>query len=162
MRRGLFPALILLLCAFAEARPSGLQDSATFSVSVNLIKVPITVFDTHGATVQDLRREDFILYEDQAKQQIRSFGVDRQPVSVVLLLDNSATVEKELSHMKESAESFADALSHDDRVSVITFGDEVILQQDWTTETRQVRKSLRRIKSGLRTALYDGMYSAAH
>jgi VWFA-related protein len=137
------------------------QDSPTFAVAVNLIKVPITVFDTRGVTVQDLRREDFILYEDQARQQIRSFGIDRQPVSVILLLDNSATVGRELAKMKETAESFADALSHDDRVSLITFGDEVILQQDWTADTHQVRKTLRKIKPGLRTALYDGMYSAA-
>ncbi len=162
MRQASLAVLILLICTTMEAHPHGPQDSPTFSVAVNLIKVPITVYDTHGETVQDLRREDFILYEDQARQQIRSFGVDHQPVSIVLLLDSSATVEKELARMKESAESFDDALSHDDRVSVITFGDEVILQQDWTSDTRQVRKALRRIKPGLRTALYDGMYSAAH
>ncbi len=157
-----FPAVLILLAGLAvQALPIEPQDPPTFSVSVNLVKVPITVFDTHGETVQDLQREDFILYEDRAQQQIRSFGVDRNPVSVVLLLDSSATVEKELVKMKEAAESFADALSRDDRVSVITFGDEVLLEQDWTSETRQVRKALRKIKPGLRTALYDGMYSAA-
>ena len=162
MIRGSAAALFFCFCLRIEAQSPESQDSPTFSVAVNLVKVPITVFDTRGESVQDLRREDFILYEDQARQQIRSFGIDRQPISIVLLLDNSATVGKELSKMKESAESFADALSHDDRVAVITFGDEVILQRDWTSDTHQVHKALHKIKPSLRTALYDGMYSAAH
>lgn len=162
MRRALFGLLISVSCLGADAQSHQDQSGPTFSVSVNLIKVPITVFDSGGVSVQDLRRTDFRLYEDGIEQDIRSIGIDRNPVSVVLLLDTSATVEKEQKQMQEAAEDFATSLSGEDRVSIMTFDDEVKLLQDWTSDMKRVRKVLRKIRPGLRTALYDGMFAAAH
>jgi len=153
---------IVVLLAVAGVRSQDPQEAPTFSVSVNLVKVPITILDPKGASVLDVRRQDFVLFEDGAQQQIRSFGIDRNPVSVVLLVDTSATVEAEEKQIKEAAESFAEALGGDDRISIITFDDDVALLQNWTSGPRQIRKALRKIKPGLRTALYDAMYAAAH
>ncbi len=151
--------LLMMHGALAQVRTG---EAPTFSVSVNLIKVPITVFDEHGDIVTDLRRQDFRLWEDSAPQQIRSFGLDTNPVSVVLVLDTSATVKKELNKIKEAAEDFASALSREDRISVITFDDEASVILDWTSDMKRVHKSLRKVDSGVRTALYDAMYLAAH
>ncbi len=162
MRHALLFLLMFAFCPEARAESRQDQNAPTFSVSVSLIKVPITVFDANGVSVQDLRGSDFRIYEDGIEQDIRSVGIDRNPVSVVLLLDTSATVEKEQKQMREAAEDFAASLSGEDRVSIMTFDDEVRLLQDWTSDTRRVRKVLRKIKPGLRTALYDGMFAAAH
>ncbi len=152
----------VILFVGAYARSQEPRETPTFSVAVNLVKVPISIFDTSGASVLDVRREDFVLFEDGTRQQIRSFGIDRNPVSVVMVIDTSATVEAEEKKIKEAAESFAESLGADDRISIITFDDEVVLLQNWTSGPRSVRKALRKIKPGLRTALYDAMYSAAH
>jgi VWFA-related protein len=161
MRFALFALPVLLLLNDAPAQVKESQ-TPTFSVSVNLVKVPITVFDDRGNMVTDLRREDFHLWEDSIPQQIRSFGLDTNPVSVVLVLDTSATVKQELKKIKEAAEDFAAALSRDDRISVITFDDEVSLILNWTDNMKLVRKSLRKVDTGVRTSLYDAMYMAAH
>ncbi len=153
----LVPSLVVL-----RAQSQAPQEVPNFSVAVNLIKVPVTVFDRQGGIVSDLRRDDFRLYEDGVLQDIRSFGVDRNSVSVVLLIDTSATVEKELKNIKAAASGFTSALTDDDRVAIITFGDEAKLIQDWTDDEKLVRKTLRKLEPGLRTALYDGMYMAAH
>jgi len=151
---------ILLIGAYARSQEP--KDVPTFSVSVNLVKVPLSIFDTKGASILDVRREDFVLFEDGVRQQIRSFGIDRNPVSVVLLIDTSATVEAEGKKIREAAESFAEALGANDRISILKFDDDVTLLQDWTSGPKQVRKALRKVEPGLRTALYDAMYSAAH
>lgn len=163
--RSLLPFLSFLLLGMFSVSPAlsqktRHQDGLTFSVSVDLVKIPVSVFDEEGAMVQTLRRRDFILYEDGVRQNIRSFGVDLKPVSVVLLIDTSATVEKELKKIKEAAEGFADALSEEDRVCVITFADEVEVAVDWTNETKKVGKALKKVEPGLRTDLYDAMYMA--
>ncbi|MBM3791941.1 MAG: VWA domain-containing protein, partial [Acidobacteria bacterium] len=111
--------------------------------------------------IHDLRPGDFRLYEDGIRQEIRSIGLDTNPVSAVLVIDTSATVEKELDKIKEAAEKFAAALSPDDRISVITFDDEVKRVLDWTSDHKQVRRSLRKLQPGIRTALYDAMFTAA-
>ncbi|RPH35300.1 VWA domain-containing protein, partial [bacterium] len=118
-------------------------------------------FGETGVPVTDIRRDDFRLYEDGQLQKIRSFNVDTNPVSVVLLLDCSGTVEKEWKQIKEAAVGFAEALSKGDRVSVITFSDEVELTLNWTEDLKQVRKSLNKVQLGLRTNLYDAMFEAA-
>jgi len=134
---------------------------ADFSVSVNLVKVPVSVFDDKGSMITDLRKEDFRVWEDQAPQGIRSFGVDTNPVSVVLLLDTSSSEKSELKKIKEAAEGFAEALSRGDRISIIKFDDDVELLLDWTDNLRKIRATLGKIRSGIRTVLYDAMYMAA-
>ncbi len=148
-------------CVAAYLQSQASQNIPTFSVSVDLIKVPITVIGENGAPVQDLQRNDFHVYEDGKLQQIRSFNVNANPVSIILLLDSSGTVEKEWKQIRESAEGFADALVHGDRISVITFADDVEKVLDWTPDTSQVRKVLKKIQLGLRTDLYDAMLEAA-
>src|SRR6266540_3567087 len=86
----------LLIALFLSVAPAGLQSQssqsgADFSVSVNLVKVPISVFDENGNMVETLRSDDFRLYENGVRQQIRSFGIDRNPISVVLVIDASGT-----------------------------------------------------------------------
>ncbi len=153
----------LIGCFAAASRPS-IQDtgSSTFSVSVNLVKVPISVFNDAGNLVTALQREDFRIWEDQASQDIRSFGIDTNPVSVVILLDTSSSEKAEMRKMKEVVEDFVDALSKEDRVSIITFDDEVYQTLDWTQKSwRKVRQALGKIRPGFRTTLYDAMYAAA-
>lgn len=153
--------IVLLTCLPVMGVSAPQQKKPTFAVSVDLIKVPITVFGDSGAPLGGLNRNDFHLYEDGQLQQIRSFNIETSPVSVVLLLDCSGTVEKEWKQIKAAAENFADALSKGDRVSVINFSDDVELALDWTEDTRQVRKALGKVKLGMRTNLYDAMFEAA-
>jgi VWFA-related protein len=160
------PAALLamaLACTFVMPGHPAIQESQLpgISVSVNLVKVPVSVFDNQGFLVTNLRSEDFRVWEDQASQQIRSFGLDTNPVSVVLALDTSNTGKTELKKIKEAAEGFVGTLSKGDRVSLITFDDEVSRILDWTDSEKKVRKALNRIKPGYRTALYDAMYIAA-
>ncbi len=157
-------ALLAIICSFAIQTHPAVQDSELpkISVSVDLVKVPISVFDHRGFMVTDLKRENFRIWEDQVPQEIRSFGLEVNPVSVVLLLDTSNTGKAELKKIKEAAEEFAGALSKGDRISLITFDDEVNSILDWTDNPKKsVQRALSRIKPGFRTALYDAMYVAA-
>lgn len=144
----------------AAQEPSA-QQPPTFSVSVDLVKIPVSVFDEKGAVVHDLRPGDFRVYEDGRRQEIRSIGLDTNPVYAVLVIDTSATVEDEMKEIKEAAEEFNAALSSGDLISIVTFDDRARVAIDWTSDRKQVRKVIRKLKPGVRTALYDAMYLAA-
>jgi VWFA-related protein len=154
-------ALIGVLVAQAVRPAVQTPDTSDFSVSVNLVKVPISVFSQNGNMVTDLLKEDFRVWEDQTSQDIRSFGHDANPVSVVLVLDTSMSEKSELKKIKEAAEKFAAALAPGDKISLITFDDEVYRALDWTDDPKKLRKALGKIEPGFRTALYDAMYLAA-
>jgi VWFA-related protein len=154
--------ILAVLLATQVVRPAAQSSGAAdISVSVNLVKVPLSVFDAKGNLVSSLQNEDFRIWEDQATQEIRSFGLDTNPVSVVLLIDTSGTEKPELNNIKEAAEGFVDALASGDRISIITFNDQVYLNLDWTDDLKKVRKTLKKVRPGLLTALYDAMYLAA-
>ncbi|NLV32589.1 MAG: VWA domain-containing protein [Acidobacteria bacterium] len=133
----------------------------TFSASVNLVKVPISVFDVEGRMMEGLGAEDFRLWEDRAPQEIRSFGLDTYPVSVVLLLDTSPSSRNELKRIRAAATEFVRGLDAGDRFSVISFDDEVTRILDWTDSRKKLDKALGKLRAGVRTALYDAMYLAA-
>jgi len=156
--------LVFLIFSAFWALPGRTQvqePTVEFSVAVNLVKVPISVFDESGNLITSLRIEDFRIWEDQEEQEIRSFGLDTNPVSVVLLLDTSSSSGAELKKIKQAAESFAAELSPEDRICLITFDDQVNRILDWTNDLRKVRRALAKIEPGLRTALYDAMFVAA-
>ena len=156
-------ALIAAALFHSAAAQSGEDASgARFSVTTSLVRIPVSVFDERGLVIEKLRREDFLLWENQAQQEIRSLSVDANSVSALLVLDTSPSSKSELAKIKNAAETFAGKLGRDDRVSIITFDENVRLLLDWTNDTKRVKKALSNIKPGLRTALYDAMYLAAN
>jgi Ca-activated chloride channel family protein len=156
-------ALFVLFVFSSVAEFFAMQErpATKFSVSVNLVEVPISIFDDRGLMVTDLRREYFRIWEDKALQEIRSFGRDTKPVSLILLLDASKSGKEDINNIKDVAEEFTKVLSSGDRVCIITFDEQVILILDWTDDMKKVRKAIGKVRFGLRTALYDAMYLAA-
>ena len=49
---------------------------ATIAVDVNVVALPVTVRDKHGAIVKDLTKDDFTLQEDGRPQAIKYFSLD--------------------------------------------------------------------------------------
>jgi len=159
-------ALGVLICAVL-LRPAAAQSNESIdgvfrlNVTTNLVNVPVSVFDERGLMAENLRKEDFLLWENQAQQEIRSLNVDTASISALLVLDTSDSSKSDLANIKIAAEIFARKLGKDDRISIITFDENVNLILDWTSDTKQVKKALSKVKTGLRTALYDAMYLAA-
>jgi len=155
-------ALFYTAAAQNDDADDDIVPSAHFSVTTNLVTVPVSVFNEQGLVTVNLRKEDFRLWENQKPHEIRSFGVDGGSISVLLVLDTSPTSKSDLSKLKSAAANFAGKLDKGDRVSIITFDENVNLVLDWTSDTKQVKKALSNVKTGLLTALYDAMYLAAN
>ena len=135
------------------------QDAA-FRVNANFIKVPVTVFDSRGEILSGLTRESFQLFDEETAQPIENFLLDYAPINVLLLLDTSGSLEQEVEEIRTAALRFAGAFSKEDRISIISFADEVVLLRDWTNKYKAIKKSLKKLKPGYRTALYDALRSA--
>lgn len=138
------------------------QGPPAFTFDATFVKVPVTVFDTHGRAVMNLTREEFTLLDEGEARPIKNFVLDEAPIHVLLLLDVSGSVQQELEEIRESALRFARSFDRDDRIAVISFSDQTLLLQDWTNDYRRLRKSLKDLKRGYRTALYDALLATAH
>ena len=140
------------------------DETEVLRVRTDEVLLPISVRDGKGTPVKGLRAEDFLVYDNGVRQEIRSFNRQRVPANIILLMDASGSVFRQMRLIREAAKKFAQGLMPEDKVCVMQFADRVELLQDWTSaaEIQRVEKSLDwRYHAGLSTAFYDGLYLAA-
>jgi VWFA-related protein len=126
-------------------------------VETNLVTVPVSVLDRNGRYIPDLKREDFMIFEDGLEQEIAYFATIEKPVTVVLVLDTSSSIWSKLGQIKGAAKVFVAQLGPDDQVSVISFGMGVKVQCDPTSDRKKIDKCIGGTSRGLSTHLYDAM-----
>jgi VWFA-related protein len=90
-------------------------------VTTSLVRVPVVVRDRDGKYVIDLEQKDFRVYENSAEQRIAFFGGVEEPISVVLLIDVSCSIDKPKDTIA-AALTFIEQLRPADSVLPIAFG----------------------------------------
>ena len=133
-----------------------------FKTAVDLINVSATVTDSSERFVTGLRREDFILFEDEREQPITHFSDERVPVSLGIVLDTSGSMEGAKFRAAENAidRFMRELLSPEDEVFLMAFSDQVELISGWTTDRDRVMRDLRGVYPRGGTAMYDAVAEA--
>jgi Ca-activated chloride channel family protein len=149
------------------------ESDDTVRLRAEEVLLNVTVTDSSGRQITSLKQEDFIIAEDNQRQDIASFLVSSVPVNVVLMLDASGSVAGEIDSLKNAAMQFVAQLGPEDQVSIIKFHTDIELIQDWTSKADEVRHAISwRFKPGMvmdrngryspgSTSLYDALYAAA-
>jgi len=74
-------ASLLLWCAAASAQPTPARDPKTFRTGVEAVEVDVRVLDAQGRPVAGLQRDDFELYDNGVRQDIRTFAAVSVPAT---------------------------------------------------------------------------------
>ena len=131
-----------------------------FRSGVDVVSVDALVTEG-GRAITGLKAEDFQLRDNGVLQEIDSVAVDDAPISMLLALDASNSVEgPTLDHLKQAAITAVDALATNDRAAVMTFAESVLLRADWAAATAATRTAIATAESGGSTSLYDAGYAA--
>jgi VWFA-related protein len=126
-------------------------------VNAALVTVPVSVLDRDGRFIGGLRKEDFRILEDGVEQQVAYFAPVEQPFTVALVIDTSGSTRFKLEDIQEAALAFVDQLRPDDRVTVVSFDDDVRVLSEVTNDRRALRDAIRRTRPGNGTRLYDAV-----
>lgn len=140
-------------------RPS--EPATTLRVDVNLVNVFVTVTDAHGAPIGGLTKDNFILKEDDALQQIKVFDKESAlPLSIALAIDTSLSTRHDLPFEQASAKRFAhDIVRPIDGLCVYGFSETVREStRGFTPDLRMIDDGIEHIRLGAATALYDAIY----
>jgi VWFA-related protein len=160
----------LVFLAFAQT-----ADEPPIHVDVDVVNVLCTVSDKRGALVTDLEKTDFEIREDGRKQEIRYFTRETDlPLTIAMLLDVSGSVRSVLGDEREAAGQFFDTvLRPNDHALLLGFSSTLVLWQDFTSSSQQLRTALGQLHAvrfrGLPpagqampgTLLYDAIYQTA-
>jgi Ca-activated chloride channel family protein len=150
----------LLACALGLglALAASPQDM-TLHVNVRLVNVFVNVADKNGAIVGGLTRDDFALTEDGRPQQIAIFEKQSEmPLKLVLAIDTSGSVRKDLNDEASAAKRFARAiLRPQDEMSVLQFATEVRVLSQFTNRISTIDRSLDHLQPDWASAVYDAI-----
>lgn len=146
-------ALALMLAPYAPAQqPTAGQPKddpqETFKVSVNVVNILFNAKDKKGALLPDLKREDFEIYEDGVKQQVKYFSSDTKlPLTLGLMIDASGSQQRVLPMEQEvGAQFLREVIKEKDLAFLISFDVNVELLQDFTASTKDLRLALEKVK----------------
>jgi len=112
---------LLLFCNPGLALSQQLQEDRIRTI-VNMVPVGVTVTDSAGKFVEQLRHGDFTVSDDGVKQPIIYFAIDL-PTDVLILIEAGPAVYlMEGGHLR-AASKLLDGLSAQDRVAVVKYSD---------------------------------------
>ena len=142
----------------AQAQPPANRQPA-FRLGVELVSLNVTVTD--GAHyVTDLKPEDFLVFEDGAKQDVTFFTRTNLPIALSLLIDTSASMETKLQTAQEAATGFVERLRPQDQAEVVDFDSRVTILQNFTSNASELEQAITKTSAGGSTSLYNAVYIA--
>ena len=127
------------------------------TVAPQIMRVNASVTDRNGRAIPGMRDADFSVYEDGAERKIVNVTPTSEPFNLVLLLDVSGSVEERIDFIRKAARDFISTASPQDRISIISFHDDIKIISDFTTDHRLLSKKLDELDAGGATALYDAL-----
>lgn len=148
--------LLTLPASFALPRLLGAQEP-TFRAGAQTVPVYVTVTDQNKRLVGDLRREEFEIYDEKAKQEIILFDNEIQPVTVAVMLDSSGSMTMNLELLKQAAEQFIIRLLPADKGRVGYFNDKIAFLTEFTSDRDHIIASIRDMQFGNPTRLFDAV-----
>jgi VWFA-related protein len=118
----------------------------TFTSNVNFVTVPVTVKDSSGHLIPGLLPNDFTVYENGVKQDLRYFTSDPFPLSAAVVLD-LALPEQVLNKVRETLTALTGAFSPFDEVAIYTYGTTVRKASEFTAVNDQLDATLKKVKA---------------
>jgi Ca-activated chloride channel homolog len=160
--RMLSVVFVVLLCGFSAETQSNKapQSNQTIRVAVEMVSLPVVVTTREGRRITDLRQEDFQVFENGVLQEIAGFAATDEPVNIALALDTSGSTERELARIQNAAITFVNQLHADDEVAVMSFSNDVRLQQDFSIDRDKNEYGIKKTRSGGCTAEYEAVWLA--
>ena len=131
----------------------------TIRVQVSEVAAPVTVTGKSGEMILSLKQTDFHVYDDGVERPIQHFALGGQPLSIVLLLENSSRVEPQLPAVRKMGVVFAQpVLGQTAEAAIVEYDDSVHVLQKFTTDPDALEHAINTIEPGNGGSnLYDAM-----
>lgn len=148
----------------SDQRPGAQQPQpdapqSTFRSGTSMVALNVTVMD-RGRLVTGLTRDDFEIYEDGVRQDVRFFEARSIPIDVILLLDTSSSMRGKMATVHDAARGFMKMLRGEDRGAVVAFNEKVSVLQDLTSDGEALERAISSTHAQGATALHNALYIA--
>jgi Ca-activated chloride channel family protein len=140
---------LINLCLFGQ--------EATFRSDTRLVVLNVSVFDQSGKIVRDLPQKAFTVYENGEKQTLSVFRQEDVPISLGLIVDNSASMTDKRGRVASAALALVKASNPQDEVFIIDFNEKAVLAKEFTNNIKDLESALRNLDAKGETAMRDAL-----
>lgn len=146
--------------------PAGVEigPEETIKIDTNLVNVNVRVVDRNNRTVNDVRQEEFRVYEDGVLQKIEFASKEEVPISYGLAIDNSGSLRLQITKVIEAGKTIINSNKPGDETFLIRFvsNDKIEIKQDFSSDKALLIEVLDNFMTeGGQTAVIDAVYLAA-
>ncbi|HWB85908.1 MAG TPA: VWA domain-containing protein [Bryobacteraceae bacterium] len=139
------------------------QSETRILIDVTRVSMLFTVTDKKGRFVTDLGKEDFEVLEHKKPQVIQEFSAETDlPLRLGILIDTSNSIRERFKFEQEAAIQFINGVVHagQDKAMVVSFDTSAELVSDLIDDTEKLDTSIRNLRPGGGTSLYDAIFFA--
>jgi Ca-activated chloride channel family protein len=162
------PAALLLATLGAGAssqQPPPTPKPFSFSVDVEVVSLTAVVHDKAGRFIPGLKAADVEVFEDGVKQELiylveAKGGEEKIPLSVVLVLDASGSMKRNLGFLQSAASHFVDKLEDVDQALVVQFNETIKGSAEFTDDPDRLVSFIDALQAWGGTSLYDAIHYA--
>lgn len=143
---------------------SEVDEDDVVTVDVDLVNLNVRVVDRYNRPVNDVKKDEFKVFEDGVEQQIFNVTTEEVPVSYGIALDRSASLRPQIQKVIDAGKKIVESNKPGDETFLVTFisSDKIALETDFTSDKSLVTESLDNIYvEGGQTAVIDGIFLAA-
>ncbi|HVO80766.1 MAG TPA: VWA domain-containing protein [Terriglobales bacterium] len=126
--------------------------------NVDLVLVNVTVLDRADRTVAGLDRKNFTVLDDNRPQIVRYLSNVDEPVSLVVVLDASASMATKIERAREAVKELVHNSNPQDDFSMVIVRNEPRVAFHSDDPASDMERTIDAIQPDGATALWDGMY----
>ncbi len=144
--------------------PAPEDDDEVIKIETEEVNLNVRVISRANRPVNNLRQDEFKVYEDNVLQPVTSFTRAEVPTNYSLVLDNSGSLRTQLDKIIEAGKIIINTNKPEDESSVIRFvsSDKIEIVQDFTPSKTDLNEALDNLYvEGGQTAIIDAVYLAA-
>jgi VWFA-related protein len=129
------------------------------AVKVEIVELPVTVFDRTGKLIVGLGKDAFRVSEEGKPVQVESFAATADlPLSLGILVDTSGSMKQTFPAVRTAVSGFAASLLRPgDRFFVMTFSFEPTILVTWTADSALLEPALEHLEPDGGTSLNDAL-----
>jgi len=118
----------------------------SFDPQRELVTLKMLVQDPNGYFIPNIRRENFVVYEDGVRQQNATVEIEHSPVSMGILLEYGGryqALNKALGEeVSRAAHAFQDEIGKEDKIAVWKYGDSIETLSDFARGHETLQSAL--------------------
>jgi Ca-activated chloride channel family protein len=143
----------------AKAGPP-VETQPVLRVDSSLVLIPTHVTTAIGASVTNLIKEDFRVFEDGVEQTLSNFAREDAPISIGVLLDTSGSMQNKMQKSTEAAAAFFRTAGDEDEFFLVKFSGRAKLTVPFTPDSGKLYREIVRTRPSGQTSLLDAIHVA--